>query len=623
MNIEFVHPEYLWFLLAVIPCFVALKFFENIRVSRLKLVSNVYDSFNLKQGRLYITPLAILTLLIFCLARPYMGAETIELPGLSRDVFVLQDISKSMLADDIKPNRLEFSKRKLFDLIKQASAQKVKSRIGLILFSGESYLYCPLTEDYGVLEHFIKSISTDLITTQGTALKEALTTAINSIKDVKAKDPSVILVTDGEDSSLNVSTLAGLANGASIRIDILAVGTKEGSPIKLNSGAFVKDQIGNIVISKMDESNLKQLASSTNGIFKIASYSDNDIQEILNSNSSINQSAKSNFTVYNEKAHYLLFAILALIFILIFSGKEAAVFALIMCLHFNNQAFAEEPKAKTAPQNILTLNEAYHAYENKDYKTAEKSFEYYYNKYPDDYKIAQSYASSLYQNEKFPQAKEIFNKIKENSKAAKQKFEAQFNSGNTDFKLKDYKNAIKNYNEALKTKPQDSNTLNNLELAKLELEELKKQPTPTPTPTASPQASKSPDENKDEEKKDQDSKDQDSADQESKEEDSKKDEQKQDQKEEEKKEEDSKEKEQDKEESSENKEEKEGKEDQKESEPKEEQSDKQDSEQQPQEMSEEELKEAEAKAWLESLPQSPLLLRRKTSKTTNKNKQQW
>ena len=622
MQIEFVNPHYLWALFSLIPLALILKQFEDLRIRRCKMISNPNSYYDVNFNKLSLTPLLVAGLLILTLARPFIGSETIELPGISKDILVLQDISKSMLANDVKPNRLDLAKRKLEDILKYSAQSDKENRIGLVLFSGESYLYCPLTEDYGVLQHFIKSISTDLITSQGTAISDALSTAVKSLEEVKAKAPSVVIITDGEDNTLEVNKVIAIAQSAGLKVNILAVGTPEGSPIPESSGGFLKDRQGNIVISKLADKKLQEIAEKTGGIYRVASVSNADIAAIINDGSKgYLNTGKKNFTIYNEQAHFLLLGILAVTLIFVFFRKESLIFSLAFLLVLHGVAEAEDlPK--------LSLNEAYHAYQMKDFDSALSSFEYYYKLSPEEPKIAQSYASTLYNLGKFKEAKEIFEKIAASAETGKQKFDALYNLGNSNFKLEDYKSAISDYEQALKIKPQDPNASNNLALSKIRLAQAK--PTPTPTPKPSPSQDK-----KDEDKKKEEQDQQDEKQDQKQEEQQKQDQEQQDKEQEDKKDqgeqEDSQEKEDESEEEKkdgdkqENEDSKAENSDQKEEEQANEEKEdvKENSEGEAKPMDEKQLKEAEAKAWLESLEDTPLLLRRKTSRTPNRNTQQW
>ena len=314
----------------LIPLSLLLIFiFEKIRSKRMLLLRNEIQTSNQKSYLRYF-PVLLILLLVFSYLRPYIGSETINLPGQSKDILILQDISKSMLAEDTKPSRLEFSKRKLEDIVRFLSSDKHPSRIGLILFSGESYLYCPLTEDFSVISHFIKSISTDLITSQGTAISEAYDTAVKSLKEVQSKSPSVLLISDGEDNYFNISDIAGKSTDNNIPINVIGVGSEEGAPIPDAQNGFLKDNSGNIVISKLKDSTLKLLAQETNGRYLRATPDNSDIKQIFDNttwNSEEHKGIKS-FTIYKEYGHILtLAALLILLSQLLLTGK-------ILFLHY-------------------------------------------------------------------------------------------------------------------------------------------------------------------------------------------------------------------------------------------------------------------------------------------------
>lgn len=602
----FVKPDLLWLLLALIPFAYVLVRLEHMRLRRAKLVSNPNQQMEKGINRWRFMPLAILGVLIVVLARPFIGSSTIEMPASTHNLIVLLDISKSMLAKDISPSRLEFSKRKLRDLVESAR-QKSRARIGIILFSGESYLYCPLTEDYAVLDHFIRSISTDLITNQGTSIKDAVETARRTIEEVGSGNAALILLSDGEDELFQP---AGITQGTAEDnpvIHALGIGTPQGAPIPDSLGGYIKDERGNIVISKLQEGNLRALAERTGGYYSRAVLSNSDIEHVLNSVSDQGDAeiTGKSITIYNEIGPLILIPLLLFMLSLIIIRKEALIFCWIcLVLPLASVKAEEEPSSPAG-----SLYEAQRQYEAGNFPAALKSFKRHYQENPEDLKIAHGYAAALYKSGKYSEAEEIFERIKEKSVTGREKFEAAYNAANARFQIGDYKGAAAGYREALNINPNDENSAHNLELAL----KMIKQATPTPTPTPSSTGEDN-DQKQNEESSENEEK-------------SESDKEAQSDEKEEKAKQDGKSEQNDSEsggdagsesndgQSREETGSIEGEPEARQSEPDD------DFERKP--MSEEALKESEAKAWLESLPESPLLLRRKNPSGPRRSRQSW
>ncbi|HVU57493.1 MAG TPA: VWA domain-containing protein [Puia sp.] len=263
------HIEYL-FGLAALPLLVLLfytliswKKRTKARIGDPALVGQLIKNFS----SLRFGIKAVLALL--ALAAVVMGAANFQRPGAMQnvkrqgvDIMIVLDVSKSMLARDIKPSRLEKAKQ----LLMRLNDKLENDRIGLVLFAGRAYLQMPLTTDHGAARMYIQDASPDIVPTQGTVIGEALKMANTSFNSKERKYKAVLLVSDGEDhdpEALNVAkTLAN--NGA--MVNTVGIGSPEGSPIvDPATGELKKDEQGNTVISKLNEAELQQLADATHG----------------------------------------------------------------------------------------------------------------------------------------------------------------------------------------------------------------------------------------------------------------------------------------------------------------------------------------------------------------------
>lgn len=227
------------------------------------------------QSALY--QLMALLFLILAFSGPKWGYTIKEVKRIGSDVFILVDTSDSMQATDQNPNRLERAKREIIDLIQILKGD----RIGLIPFAGKSYVACPLTHDYNAFQIFLDTIDVNLIPVKGTNHEAAIQLAISSFDQGGQRSQSIILITDGE-STLGYLSNAGLAaKKKGIKIYIIGTGTIAGAPIpNPDGGGFKTDMEGNIVISKMNETELKNLAFETGGIYVRSETGDIDLEKI-------------------------------------------------------------------------------------------------------------------------------------------------------------------------------------------------------------------------------------------------------------------------------------------------------------------------------------------------------
>lgn len=221
--------------------------------------------------------LAIL-FLILALTRPRWGYQWEDLHQRGVDVIVALDVSSSMLAEDIKPNRLERAKRKISDLLDMMEGD----RIGLVAFAGTSFVQCPLTLDYGAARIFLSAIDTQLIPIQGTALGNAITTSVKAFRTQEKKSKALILITDGEDQTGKALSAAKSAGEQGVKIYTIGIGGEIGAPLPnlSGTGGFRKNQQGEVILSKLDETTLQQIALETGGSYVRSVTGDIDLNTI-------------------------------------------------------------------------------------------------------------------------------------------------------------------------------------------------------------------------------------------------------------------------------------------------------------------------------------------------------
>lgn len=216
--------------------------------------------------------------LLLAWMRPLSGYEETTIRKSSADFYFLVDISQSMLAEDIKPSRLDRARFKVMDLLSRLEGD----RAGLIAFAGTAYTFVPLTDDHKTLELFLKDLHPQLIPVQGTDIRLAIDTALNAfLKYSPASEKSIVLISDGEDSTGLESADLDEMRRSGVKLYVLGVGSPSGAPIPRQGGGYVTDKNGSVVISKLDENALRTLAASTGGVYAALTGDGRDLDAIL------------------------------------------------------------------------------------------------------------------------------------------------------------------------------------------------------------------------------------------------------------------------------------------------------------------------------------------------------
>ena len=314
---RFAHIELLY-LLALIPV-LAIIFALMMRRRRLlmerfgnlELLKELIPSYSRARLRLKLWIwLAAYACLVIAAARPQLGSKLREEKAKGVEMMLVVDVSNSMLAEDFEPNRLERTKyaiNKLFEGLHQ-------ERVGMVIFAGEPKVQLPITSDYRMAQAFTKRISTSLVAEQGTDIGKALELASLSFSSQSGQSRVIVLITDGENHDQSVDQVVARAKQDGIRIYCIGIGTPEGAPIEI-SGEFIKDENGEMVVSKLGEQMLQNIATSTEGAYVRASKQSIGLEEIVKS---INQMEKSELTTvryeeYNEQYQYFIAVALALL----------------------------------------------------------------------------------------------------------------------------------------------------------------------------------------------------------------------------------------------------------------------------------------------------------------------
>jgi len=270
----------------------------------------------IRPGLKFIFSLISLTLMILALARPQFGSKLEEVKKQGVEVIIALDVSNSMLAQDIQPDRLTRAKQALTRLIDNLENDK----IGLIVFAGDAYTQIPITTDYISAKMFLSTIYPALVPKQGTAIGSAIELGMRSFTPGEDKSRAMIIITDGENHEDDPVAAATEASKAGIVIHTIGIGSIEGVPVPLQTGNrtdFLKDNEGNTVITKLDEEILKKIALSASGNYVRASNTNIGLDEIFNEIKKMRKQELESkmFTEYNDQ--FRIFALVALIFMIV------------------------------------------------------------------------------------------------------------------------------------------------------------------------------------------------------------------------------------------------------------------------------------------------------------------
>ena len=295
-DISFAQPLFLW-LLVIIPILITSYIFKNgfgdIRISSLSNFSGTSRSYKeILMHALFGVKMVAIALLIIALARPQSKTSWKNITTEGIDIILSMDISASMLAKDLKPNRLEAAKEVATEFIDS----RPNDRIGLVIFSGESFTQCPLTTDHAIIKNLMTDVKTGMVA-DGTAIGMGLATAISRIKDSKAKSKVIILLTDGVNNmgAIAPQTAADIAKAFGIRVYTIGVGMlgKALSPVAMYpNGQFVYDYVS----VEIDEKMLTNIAEMTGGKYFRATSKNN----LLSVYKEIDKMEK---TIVQEKKH--------------------------------------------------------------------------------------------------------------------------------------------------------------------------------------------------------------------------------------------------------------------------------------------------------------------------------
>jgi Ca-activated chloride channel homolog len=318
---RFQHPEYLAGLPAIILLVLLFIFILRWKKITIKRIGDARLVKKLMQDHSPVKFFIKFLIVVLAFAAIVIGAANPQKPGKSEnvnrngvDVMVVLDVSKSMLATDIKPSRLEKSKQLLAKLLDKLQ----NDRIGIVVFAGRAYMQMPLTIDHGAARMYIQDASPDVVPTQGTVIADALQMANAAFNAKEKKYKTILLISDGEDHDPNAAKVAQTLAQDGVEINTVGIGSPEGTTIiDPETKEIKKDAQGQTVISKLNEAELQQLSTATNGIYLRLDNMDDALITLSQQIDSIEKKSlnDSEFIDYNSYFQYLLAAALLLLLI--------------------------------------------------------------------------------------------------------------------------------------------------------------------------------------------------------------------------------------------------------------------------------------------------------------------
>lgn len=479
--LQFAHPEYLWGLIAL-PVLAVLFFF--LRQWRKRLLHQVVSKGLASQlvpgmsaGKYSMKLLSLLLgvgFLILAFADPQVGTRLEDVKREGIDLFVALDVSLSMKAEDIKPSRLEKAKRDVSNLLGKLRGD----RVGLIVFAGDAFVQFPLTSDYSAADLFISAVDVDAVPTPGTMIGSAVEMALKSFPTDLPTQKAIIIVSDGENTEGDIAGALDDANKQGVKVYCVGMGTIEGSPIPIYNSAgertdYKRDRAGSIVVTKLDEPMLQQIAATTGGSYRRATSGGDEIDEVFKEISTLRKTefGTKQITGFESKYQYpLAVAIFFLLLEVLLSERRGTVLRLLrrflpatalLCLTILPAA---QSSAQTHRDLVKRGNESFR---KSQFGDAEAEYKKALQVKPRSSTAQFNLGDAQYKQQRYQEAQRSFGNSTLASGDPEAVSRALYNTGNSLYKEDKYKESIEAYKQALRLNPNDDDARYNLELARL------------------------------------------------------------------------------------------------------------------------------------------------------------
>jgi Ca-activated chloride channel family protein len=318
--LQFQYPEAFWLLL-LIPAFILLFFYYTNwkrkafkRIGDEKLVKKLFSGYSPVKSLIKFCLLLIAFILgCIALANPRKPDESSVEARKGIDVVLALDISNSMLATDLPPSRLIRAKQFMNKLIDNIT----NNRVGLVVFAGNAYIQMPLTFDFDAAKMFISTAAPGQVQAQGTSIADALKKSDLLFNGVTERFRSIVLITDGETHDDNALQTAGELSKKGIMINTVGIGSVEGSTIIDSAGSAKRDASGQIIVTKLNEQLLQQIATATNGKYAHLDNTDASVQEVLAQYTNIEKKALGDVSLFSYETFYYWMALPMLLILIL------------------------------------------------------------------------------------------------------------------------------------------------------------------------------------------------------------------------------------------------------------------------------------------------------------------
>lgn len=480
---RFANIEMLW-LLATIPVFAAAYWaYTRHKRRQLEAFGDAELMEQLMPNASRVRPtvkfsivMVALALLIFAAARPQFGQSERTEKRQGIEAIVALDISNSMLAEDVAPNRLDRAKQMLSKLMDNM----INDKVGLVVFAGDAFVQLPITCDYVSAKMFLNSIKPELIKTQGTAIGQALSTSIRCFGAVSDRDSqpvadvnrAIILITDGENHEDDAVAVAKRAKEMGIQVLVVGIGKPEGSPIPMpGTNTFRKDREGNVVVSRLNEDMCREIAQAGGGIYVRCDNTNTATKAIQKELDKLaTQEIETQvFTDYNEQ--FQSFALIALLLLVIdffiFNRKNKSISKMdifgehrvltIALLLVSVNMFAQKEAGDVRRGNK--------DYRQQNYTEAEVDYRRALEKNKNGYEAHYNLGDALFKQDKYADAQAEFETAAKmlDKKEDKERYaKVMHNIGNCNYAQQQYDKAVQAYMQSLRANPKDNDTRYNL-----------------------------------------------------------------------------------------------------------------------------------------------------------------
>ena len=472
--IQFQHEEFLLGL-ALVPLMILLYFFvlrykrkTLVKIGDVALVNQLIKDYSPAKFSLkFILIISAFIVGVLALANPRSPSGNTPVSRSGIDVMIALDVSKSMLADDVKPSRLERAKQLIAKLIDKLP----NDRIGIVVFAGRAYLQMPLTTDHAAAKMYLSSATTDVVPTQGTVIGDALKMCFAAFNSQEKKYKAVLLISDGEDHDEAAIKVTKALAEEGVMVNTIGIGSPEGATIiDPSTNETKKDATGLPIITKLNEEELKNIALNGNGSYQLFTDTDDVIDKLNEALKSIGQHSVTEMSLVNYQNYFpwLLGVLLILLLVELFiseiakSGKLMKVKVktpalTVIILIFPFMGFGQS-------DNTL-IKQGNDAYNKNDYKIAAENYKKVIEKDSENVKAQYNLGNALYKKGAIDESLQAYDASIRLSRVKNDQSAAWYNKGVALQNNKKIPDCIEAYKKALRLNPEDEDARFNLQKA--------------------------------------------------------------------------------------------------------------------------------------------------------------